>query len=356
MKHESQSAFRREAREPSHGNLCTRALTARTLASAYRKPVVEVIAELWPNDKALLHLLTRATSAPATTFTTGWAAELVNRITADVVSALGAASGAAECMGYALVLDWNGAGQISAPGFVASAANSGFVKEGDPIPVRQLTSGPALLNPYKLATIAAVTREMTESGNAEALISDALVRSTGLALDAAFFDANAAVANTRPAGIRNGISTSTASVSTDPFGAFFEDMSTLLNAVGPVAGNGPVVLVAGIGRVATASARFGSIKAEGTDAVIIPVASSAVGNDIIAIAPQGLVAALSADPDIETGNAATLVMDTAPGPAGVAGPERSVFQTESLAIKCRWPVSWALRDSRAVAWLTPAWK
>jgi hypothetical protein len=355
MKHESQIAFREP--QSTTGNLCTRALTARTLASIHRMPIAEVIGELWPNDKALLQLVTRATSAPATTFTTGWAAELVNRVTADVISALGAASGAARCLRYSLVLDWNGrAGQISAPGFVAVAGNSGFVKEGDPIPVRQLTSGTALLNPYKLATIAALSREMAESGNAEALISDALVRATGLALDAAFFDANAAVANTRPAGIRNGIATSTASVSADPFGAFFEDMATLLNAVGAVAGNGPVVLVAGLGRIATASARFGSIKAEGTDAVIIPVVSSAVGNDIIAIAPQAIVAALSADPDVETANAATLVMDTAPGPAGVAGPERGVFQTESLAIKCRWPVSWALRDSRAVAWLTPAWK
>jgi hypothetical protein len=49
-------------------------------------------------------------------------------------------------------------------------------------------------------------------------------------------------------------------------------------------------------------------------------------------------------------------MDTAPGDAGTMGPERSVWQTDSVAVKVRWPVSWALRDPRGVAWLTPAWK
>jgi hypothetical protein len=36
------------------------------------------------------------------------------------------------------VLAFDGNGVISAPGFVASAANAGFVAEGQPIPVRQL--------------------------------------------------------------------------------------------------------------------------------------------------------------------------------------------------------------------------
>jgi hypothetical protein len=356
MKHESESAFRREPREQVvGGNLCTRALTARTIASLRRCAVTEVAAEMWPNDRALAQLLTRAASNPAMTSVAGWAAELVHRTTADVVAALGAASSAADVMAQSLLLDWDGAGIISAPGFVASAANSGFVAEGQPIPVRQLAAGPALLNPYKLATIAALTREMVESGNAEALISEALVRSSGLALDAVFFSSNAATA-AAPAGIRNGIVALGPSASADPFGAFFEDMATLLNAVGSVGGKGPFFIVSSIGRLASASGRYGSLKAEGTDATIIPLASSAVGNDVVVIAPRALVAALSADPDVETTNAATLVMDTAPVTPDTTLPTKEMFQTDSIAVKVRWPVSWALRDSHAVAWLTPAWK
>lgn len=354
MKHENQTAFRREVREaPAPGNLFTRALTARTIASLRRASITSVVEALWPNDKALLQLVTRATTAPATTFTTGWAAELARTVVADTLTTLGAASAAAEVLRQSLVLDWNGAGIISAPAFVASANNSGFVKEGDPIPVRQLSAGPALLSPYKLATIAALTREMVESGNAEALISDALVQSTGLALDSVFFDANAAVANTRPAGIRNGIAALTASASTDLYEAFAEDLTNLVNAVGAVGGKGPFILVAGAGRIASMSLHYSTAPS----ANISLVASSQVGSTVIAIAPKAIAAALSADPDVETTDAAVLVMDTAPGAAGTTGAsERSVWQTDSLAVKVRWPVSWALRNAGAVAWLTPNWK
>jgi capsid protein len=352
MKHEL--SFKREQPlELPRGNICTRALAVRTLASIRRMSVADVATELFPNDKMLAHLITRGSVAPATTFTTGWAAELVTRTTADVVEALGAVSGAAEVLRQALVLEWNGAGLISAPGFVASANASGFVKEGDPIPVRQLVSGPAQLFPYKLATIAAVTREMTESSNIEALVSDALIRSTGLALDAAFFDANPAVANTRPAGIRNGIAATTASNNTDLYEAFAEDFSALVNAVGVVGGKGPYVFVAGPGRAATILLHYQSANSPN----FITVPSAAVGSDLLVIAPKAIVAAFSADPDVETTNTATLVMqDSSPAVAGTTGPEKEMFQTNSLGIKVRWPVSWALRDPRAVAWMTPTWK
>lgn len=344
--------FQRKA-PPAGGNLCKRAMTVRTLASVRRESLVNVITALYPNDNSLLQLVTRAASAPATTFTTGWAAELVAKFVSDAVATLGAASGAAEVLREALVLDWDTYGVLSAPGFVASASNSGFVKEGDPIPVRQLAGAAALLNPYKLATIAALTREMIESSNAEALISDCLVRSSGLALDAAFFDSNAAVANTRPAGIRNGIAAVTASNNADLYEAWAEDFSGLIGAVGAVGGKGPYILVASPGRIATMLMHYQTSDSSNFQFV----ASTAVGNDLIAIAPQGIVAALSADPDIETANAATLVMqDASPAVAGTTGPERSLYQTDSIALKCRWPVSWVVRDSRAVAWLTPVWK
>jgi hypothetical protein len=148
----------------------------------------------------------------------------------------------------------------------------------------------------------------------------------------------------------------TPSANTDAFGAFFEDMATLLNAVGPVGGNGPFFIVSSIGRHASASGRYGSLKAEGTDAMIIPLASLAVGNDVVVISPKALVAALSANADVETANSGTLVMDTAPVAPDTTLATKSVFQTDSIAVKVRWPVTWALRDPRGVAWLTPTWK
>jgi hypothetical protein len=271
-------------------------------------------------------------------------------VVADAVEALSAATSAVEIMQAGLVVSWDSYGAISVPSLAVSASSGGFVQEGSPIPVRQFVTSAAQINPYKAASISVLSREMMESSNAEALISDALVKSAAMAIDVVFFGSSA-VSAAAPAGIRNGIATSTASVNTDPFGAAFEDVATLLNAVAPVGGRGPFYLISSVGRYATLKQRFVT-----EDPNISAAPSSAVGADLIAVAAQAIAAAISVDPEIETVNAGTLVMDTAPGPAGVAGPERSVWQTDAIAIKVRWPVSWVLRDSRAVAWLTPIWK
>jgi hypothetical protein len=324
--------FRKQQQEPAldipEGNLFRRMVTARVLSQLKRARVDDIAASLWPSDKTLATLIsTRAATSPAMTSVTGWAAELAQKWVEDTVEALGAASAAVDVMTGGLVLTWNGYGAIGVPAFVATAGGASFVAEGQPIPVRQF----------------AATAQS---------IGDVLVRSAALAIDAAFFDINPATA-ARPAGIRNGIAALTPSASTDPFGAYFEDLGTLIGAVSAVGGKGPYVLVGNSARVIGMSARF----LGDDDAVIEPIMSGAVGSDIIAIASQAVASAISPDPEIEVASAAALVMDdTAPGLPGAAGPERSLFQTETLAIKVRWPVSWALRDPRGVAWLTPAWK
>jgi hypothetical protein len=354
MRHESEGfqPFKREL-PSSGGNLFRRALAARAIASLRRCAVAQVVAEKWPSDRALLQMVTRASVAPATTFTTGWAAELATTRVANTIEALGVVSAAADVMQAGLVLDWDGAATITAPGFVTSANNASFVAEGAPIPVRQLSAPPASMTPTKLASLAVLTREMMESSNAEALIADALVGACGLALDAVFFGTAAAIANTQPAGIRSGIAALTASNSTDLAEAFAADLATLINAVGAVGGKGPYILVANPGRVAGIALYR---QANPSDNFMV-LGSNAVGNDIIAIAARGIVAALDADPAVETATSGTLVMqDSNPAVAGTTGPEKEMFQTDCIALKVRWPVSWALRNSAAVAWLTPTWK
>jgi hypothetical protein len=337
------------------GNLFRRMLTAKAIALVKKVKIDDVVSERWPNDHEL-EIMIKAASNPAMTSVVGWAKELAQTLVADTIEALGASSAGAEVLTSSLVLSWDGAGAIGVPGFVASAANGGFVAEGDPIPVRQFADGSQTLSPHKLASIAVLTREMIESSNAEVIIGDTLVRSAGLALDAVFFG-NAAASAAAPAGIRNGIVTLAASANADAFAAFFEDMATLLNGVGQVGGKGPFFIVSSIGRLASASGRYGSLKAEGTDAMIIPVASTAVGADIVVIAPKAVACAISPTPDMETATTGALLMDSVPtGTFGSTGPERSLFQTDSIALKMRWPVSWVLRNPAGVAWLTPAWK
>jgi len=352
MQAEVISSFRKK-REPMlavAGNACMRLIAAKVIAQLQRRPLADVVNERWPTD-----LVTRAAAAPAMTTTTGWAAELVHRIMAQALEALGPASAGAQVLGDGLVLGWDGAGQISAPGIVAAAASAGFVAEGGPIPVRQLSSATVIMAPFKLASISVLTREMIESGNAEQIISDALVRSCGLALDTVLFGSGAAT-SAQPAGLRNGIAALTASTSTDLWEAAMEDIVALINAISAVGGPGPYSLVMSPGRAATFIGRIFRDRAQQAAPYDVH-GSAAVGNDIIAIANAALVSAFSPNPEVEAATAGTLHMDSAPvADPGSTGTHKSLFQTETIAVKVRWPITWTLRNAAGVAWLTPVWK
>jgi hypothetical protein len=341
--------FKREPLPLPHGNSFLRLMTARVISQVTRTTMIDVIANMWPSDR----IVARAATAPAMTTVPGWAAELAQRIVTDALTALGPVSAAAQLLKLGLVLSFDRHAIINAPGFTAAGGSAGFVQEGMPIPVRQLAAVGAQLLPYKLAAIAVLTREMVESSNAEQMIGDVLIRSEGIALDAALFDNNPATA-ARPAGLRNGITALTASANTDAFGAFFEDISTVVNSVAPV--GGPIVLITSAGRAASMESR----PLGGAGSIIRVLATTAVGNDMVAVAPAGVVAAFSPDPEIETANAGTLHMSDAPGQivngGAPAAPQKSLMQTDSIALKTRWPMSWALRSPLACAWLTPTWK
>jgi hypothetical protein len=80
-------------------------------------------------------------------------------------------------------------------------------------------------------------------------------------------------------------------------------------------------------------------------------------NDLIAIAASGLASAVDEVPAVEVARQATVNMDDAPAPivnsaGAAAAPVRSLWQTATTGIKLRFHASWALRDARALAWLT----
>jgi hypothetical protein len=340
------------------GNLFVRSLAAKAIASLRRGRPADVAIERWPSDRMLAQMLAptlsdyamRAASAPAMTDVAGWAQELVRTLVADITDALGPASGMKKFLQSCLVLTWDGAGIISVPTLVAATTNASFVAEADPIPVHQQTTTAVQMLPHKVASIMVASREMIESSNAEALIGDSMMQSAGLALGAALFDANAATA-ARPAGLRNGITAMAPSANTDFSEAFTEDIAALLDVVGQVGGDGPYLLIASAGRVASMALHF--LKAADN---LIPIASPALGGDVMMIAGNAVAVAMSPDPTVETSTGGTLVMDdSAPGTPGTM-TTRGLFQTDAIAVKMRWPITWALRDSRGVAFLTPAWK
>jgi Phage capsid family len=326
-----------------------RACLVRALAVTNKQlDPIKHCAARYPSDK-LAQFITRAAQAPATTATTGWAAELAQSVVADYLTGLGPVSAAAEIFAQALGLTFDRAGQVRIPHFVAEYGNAGFVAEGAPIPVRQFAAEqPDALTPHKLAAIAVLSRELVESSNAEKLIGDVLSRATGRMLDEVLFDANPASA-IRPAGLRNGVSVTAASSATESDRAFTEDMAKLADAVAPVAANSPLIYVASPGRALRMKLRL----TRDIDGLLI-VASNAVINDLLCVVPAALAVIAGTTPEIEVGRESELVMNTSPVDIGAGGaPVGTVFQSDNIGLKVRFPVTWSRRDPRAFAWCTP---
>jgi hypothetical protein len=329
------------------GNLLIRLCVAHARAYVSRAKADEVAASLWPNDPGVSDVI-KAASAPAMTTVPGWAQELAQRLVIDTLEALGPASASGEIFRQGLTLTVDRHGQIAVPHLVADFSNAGFVAEGNPIPVHQLNvSNPDIMQPHKVAAIAVLTREMIESSNAEKMVGDVLVRAAGRMVDEVLFDGNPQAAN-RPAGLRQ-VATLTPSAATNDQAAFLEDIKNLANAVAPVAGNGPLIFVGSPGRALDMKVR---LNYEVKDVTVL--GSSAVINDLLCVVPDGIVAAIGSDPLIEVSRAATLHMESAtPLPVGTASPSRSLWQTDSIGLMVRYPLTWTLRDTRAFAWTTP---
>jgi hypothetical protein len=87
------------------------------------------------------------------------------------------------------------------------------------------------------------------------------------------------------------------------------------------------------------------------------LASSAIADGtLVAIAGNTLVAATSPIPTFDISTNATVVMETVPsqiaaGGTLAAGETRSLFQTDSIGLRVRFGVAWALRSATGIAFL-----
>jgi Phage capsid family len=188
--------------------------------------------------------------------------------------------------------------------------------------------------------------------NIENLVRDALTKSVGDALDGALFSTTAADAS-RPAGLLVGVSPLTPSSTTPADEERLSDLSDLVQAVSAVTGNNPIVLIAAPAQAASlrlANARIG----------YEVLASGALADrTVVAVASNALVSAMDPAPRFELSKSATVhTEDTSPAqlasvgtPNTVAAPMRSMFQSDSSALRLIMEVSWGLRTSGAVAWM-----
>lgn len=328
-----------------------RALCGHLLGRIDRSGAERVINKCWPGDEASI-LVAKSVVNPATITTTNWASQLAQTAVADFILGLGPASAGAALLSRGLQLSFDGSGAILVPSIAALAANATFVKEGDPIPVRQLTTAGVTLSPRKFAVIVAFTRDIFDHSvpSIEAIVRNVLSESVAQALDTALFDTTAGDA-TRPAGLRVGINATAASATTPDTDAMFDDLSALAAAVAPIAGGSPIAFAA-----APKLAHAVKMRQPNFAYDIFPTSALAAGITV-AIATNGLVSAIDPAPRFDFSIETLLHMETSPTqvsttgtPNVVAYPLRSAFQTDTIALRLVFEVSWALRDAGALAW------
>jgi HK97 family phage major capsid protein/HK97 family phage prohead protease len=351
-----------------------RAATVQLLSHIQRRNPDDVRYERYGDDevtKAVVDsLVVRAASAPATTTTSGWASQLVQTVNADFMQDLMPASVYPSLSARGLRLNFGRNGVISIPSRSATPTIAGsFVGEGSPIPVRQGAFTSTTLTPKKLAVISTFTREIAQHSTPaiEGLIRNAIQEDTSVAVDSVLLDATAA-SSVRPAGLRNGVTVTTATAGAD-FDALVTDIKNLVGALitatngnvrNPVWIMNPVQAIA-ISLTQNAGGDFPfqqEINGNRLQGFPVIVSSSMTAGMIVLLDAADFVSVEGDAPMFDVSDQATLHMeDTTPlaigttgTPTVVAAPVRSLFQTDTIAIRMIMPMNWALRRSGVLAW------
>ncbi len=313
-------------------------------------------------------LVLRAPSAPAMTTVTGWAAELVHQIYTDFMELLMPKSLLRPLAERGLTLNFGQAGRIIIPTRQRTPTIAGsFVGEGMAIPVRQGAFTSQTLTPKKVAVITTWTREMNDHSipAIEGLLREAIMVDTSVAIDTVLIDANPAT-TIRPPGLLNGITPITATAG-GGLNALTGDLKLLIQ--GLIAGTygnvrdpvwltnpGDILAAALTSAPNTGIFPFRDEIKQGTLGTIPFVES-------VTVAPHNLSLVDAADfvvvggeaPRLEISDQATLHMeDTSPtdlvsgSPGVVATPQRSLFQTDSLALRLVMPLNWVQRRAGTI--------
>jgi hypothetical protein len=329
---------------PHPGEHFWRAFAAKVRGSILGELAEDLLRERHPDDH-IAPLLLRAASAPAKTTVPGWAAELARKAVSQAIEDVVSMSAARHVMDAgALRIDLGRFASIVVPGRSSTIADAGqWVAEGAPIPVRQFQLPGSTLTAHKLAVIATFTREMSDSSNIEDVIKALITEAAGPALDAAIFSTAAGTAARSP-GILHGLTGLTPSTggAYDDCGA---DLGALIGDLASRNGGANAVFVANPAQAMTIRFFSGTqLDAWGS----VPLA----GGTVLALEPASLAIMLGVE-TFDVADVGTLHMeDTTPGDiSGGSTPVKSLFQTDTLALRMILRGDWAMRAPH-VAYMT----
>lgn len=369
---EKSQRFAVAAKKSEAKDVMIRSAVCQLMAHLERRSAYDIMTARYGEDetvKTMLDVVTKAATAPATTTTTGWAAELVQTSILDFMESLLPASiyPSLRARGGNFTFGRNGIVSIPSRNTGTSLAGS-FVSQGSPIPVRQGAFTSTTLTPKKMAVITTFTREIAEHStpSIEAILREAIRDDTAQAIDTILLD-NVAASVTRPAGLRNGVTALTATTG-GGFAALVGDMKALVGALitssngnlrAPVWIMNPVQAL-GISLTQNAGGEFAFSNQIGNGTLngypVIQSPNVAAGT-VFLVDAADFFTATGDEPRFDVSDQATLHMEdttplqisTAGTPNVVAAPVRSMFQTDSIALRMILDMNWAMRRTGSVA-------
>jgi len=321
-------------------------------------------------------LLTRAAQDPAFTFVPTYAQELVHNTYAAFMDVLKGTSAVAKIAwrtdsfenGSPIVIPFRNAKAPFPDNFEAA-----FRREGDPIRVGRLSTGAKSLYPYSMGVIGHFSRELLKRStpSIETMIREAMLDDTASILDNLVFGATAAVTGVRPAGLTWGIDPAdtrpaTATPTLADIDSDLNKMIKQLVAVRMMGGPSTSWVMNTANAVTLSSqtnalggAAFPGTTPQGGTLKGYPVAASSFFplDQVLLVDGAGVFMA-GGTPEFEMSTEATIHEEnTSPLQLGGATtPVRSLFQTNSAALRMLEEISWdelrtgAVQQLTAVAW------
>jgi HK97 family phage prohead protease/HK97 family phage major capsid protein len=361
---------------PDLVGMVVRAATLAYFSKGWGKTIEDTrnkIAERYPEykddaTKLIAELVIRSATAPAMTTVTGWAQELVQQTYAALMPLLMPKAILTRIATRGLALSFGTSGKIVIPTRSRTPSLAGsFVGEGLAIPVRQGAFTSQTLTPKKMAVITTWTREMDEHSipAIEGLLREAIQQDTTVAVDSVLVDANPAT-TIRPAGLLNGVAATPATAG-GGIAAFVGDIGALIGSISASTyGNvrNPVWLANQTDMLRASLINQNGlfpfrdeIKAGTLNGIPIIDSATIASKTLILVDAADFVVVGGDAPRMEMSDQATLHMeDTNPAelvasPSTVAAPQRSLFQTDSLALRMVLPLNWVQRRAGTVAWV-----
>lgn len=364
------------------GEIFFKQATAAFIAHVEKKSVAEVAKAAWPTDMGL-HAVIKSAQEPAATDVAGWAQELTETSNQGYMDLLRGKSIAAQLWPVAgFNMNFDGVTGIDIPARDPSGGTleSGWTGERDAIPVRSTAFTSQTLNPYAWGAITTASKKIIVKSTPAIMqiLQAGIIDDTAVKLDNDYFDTNAMVAGYRPAGTMHGVTGTAAASGGATVG---DDMLTdLRNLIQPIynANMGETMRIVMHPQNALAMSLvlyngtylFREELARGQIFGIPVVQSTNAPTDELWCFDMAQLAVASSAPMVEINDSATLVMvdddgvapemgaDYPRDPTGQVGdaardavnnpPIRSLFQTNTVAIKSTQELSWKTLREGAV--------